>query len=165
MVPTYQSRLPLKMPKSPLNITIICVHQENFINFAIKIELRRQQDKVGNKTMSKTNNKEIMKTKGEVMAMMEANAESWVAIRTNDNQGNNESYDTAEVSAILDDIDNKGYEFSEVVPAAGIDIDVWAQGFDSEIREGLRKDLENGDLYIARFRSDEYGDMDLLIWD
>lgn len=105
-----------------------------------------------------------MKTKEDVMNMLDRERNSWTAVRSTDSNGNNESYSTAEIESILDNIEEYDFEFVGVSPAGDIDIDVWAQEFNTGTREGLRKDLAAGSLYVARFYSDERGEMDLLLW-
>lgn len=100
------------------------------------------------------------------MKMLESECGSSVAVRSTDQQGYNESYGSAEIDAILNLIDDCGYEFTGVVPvtADDIDIDVWAQDFNDEIKDNLSNDLNSGNLYVARFSSDECGEMELLVW-
>lgn len=112
-----------------------------------------------------------MKTKEEIISMLEREFGSWTAVRTADANGANENYGVCEISSLLDQdadcptIYNYEYDGCELATPDKVDLDIWAQDFGDEIKDGLRDDLKNGDLYIARFHSEEYGDMELLIWE
>lgn len=107
-----------------------------------------------------------MKTREDVISMLESERGSQVAVRTTDTQGYNESHDVIEIDDVLDAIEEGGYEFlgCQPVTPADIDIEEWAQDFDEENRESLRESLADGELYVATFSSDECGQTDLLVW-
>ncbi len=107
-----------------------------------------------------------MKTREDVISMLESERGSQVAVRSTDAQGYNESHDGMEIDDVLDAIEEGGYEFLGCQPVTSEDIDIeeWAQDFDEEIRESLRESLADGELYVASFWSDERGQKDLLVW-
>ena len=108
-----------------------------------------------------------MKTREDVISMLESERGSQVAVRSIDNQGNNESHNAMEIDDVLDAIEESGYEFIDCQPVTPEDINIeeWAQDFDEDIRESLRESLADGELYVAYFSSDERGQMDLLVWE
>lgn len=125
-----------------------------------------------------------MKTKEEVLSILESEFNSWTAAYTADANGANANYSTCEIAAMLDDLKNYGYEFIDCLKAvesnvdtedyeytvdaekgtANVDIDIWGQEFSSDAIENLRKDLKAGNLYVARFSSPEEGSYDIIIW-
>lgn len=52
----------------------------------------------------------------------------------------------------------------EPVTNEDIEIDIWAQEFDEDTIEHLRRDIDYGGYYIATFCSDYYGTQSLLVW-
>ncbi len=112
-----------------------------------------------------------MKTKEEIISMLESDTLASTAVRTTDTNGANESYVACEISTLIDEeadwltIYNYEYDGCDLATSDNVDLDVWAQEFSADNVEALRKTMESGDLYIAKFRSDEYGIMDILIWD
>ena len=55
------------------------------------------------------------------------------------------------------------YDF-EPVTNEDIDIDEWAQEFDKDTIDYLRKDIDTGGYYIATFCSEYYGTQRILVW-
>lgn len=111
-----------------------------------------------------------MKTKEEIISMLEREFSSWTAVHTTDANGANENYGVCEISALLDEdadwltIHNYEYDGCELATPDNVDIDVWAQEFDADNIAALRETMESGNLYIAKFSSDEHGTMEILIW-
>ena len=66
------------------------------------------------------------------------------------------------VWCILDD----GWELCEFEPVTNedIEIDVWAQEFDNDTIEYMRKGIDAGGYYIATFCNDCWGTQSILIW-
>lgn len=112
-----------------------------------------------------------MKTKEEVISILESDLLASTAVRTADVNGANENFGVCEISALLDEdaewltIHNYEYDGCAQATPDNVDIDVWAQEFDSDNVAALRETMESGNLYIAKFSSDEYGIMEILIWD
>lgn len=108
-----------------------------------------------------------MKTREDVISMLESERGSQVAVRSTDAQGYNESHDAFEIDDVLDAIEEGGYEFLGCQPVTPEDINIeeWAQDFDEDIRESLRQSLADGELYVASFRTEERGQLDLLVWE
>ena len=52
----------------------------------------------------------------------------------------------------------------EPVTNEDIDIEVWAQEFDNETIENLRKAIDDGGFYIATFHNEEWGTQRILVW-
>ncbi len=112
-----------------------------------------------------------MKTKEEIISMLEREFNSWAAVRTTDANGGNENYGVCEISSLIDEdadwltIHNYDYDGCEPATPENIDLDVWAQEFDADNVAALRETMESGNLYVAKFSSGEYGIMEILIWD
>lgn len=66
------------------------------------------------------------------------------------------------VWCILDD----GWELCEFRPVTNEDIDIheWAQEFDDDTIEHLRKDIDAGGFYIATFCNETVGTQKILVW-
>lgn len=111
-----------------------------------------------------------MKTKDEVISMLESDLNASTAIHTTDANGGNENYGVCEISSLIDEdadwltIHNYEYDGCEKATPDNVDIDVWAQEFDADNVAALRETMESGNLYIAKFSSDEHGTMEILIW-
>lgn len=112
-----------------------------------------------------------MKTKDEVISMLESDLNASTAVRTADANGANENYGVCEISSLIDEdadwltIHNYDYDGCEPATPENIDLDVWAQEFDADNVAALRETMEFGNLYVAKFSSGEYGIMEILIWD
>lgn len=111
-----------------------------------------------------------MKTKEEVISILESDLLASTAVRTADVNGANENFGVCEISALLDEdaewltIHNYVYDGCEQATPDNVDLDVWAQEFDADNVASLRETMEQGDLYVAKFSSEEHGAMDILIW-
>lgn len=94
-----------------------------------------------------------------------------------DEQGFNGAYSSAYVDdlfeeEILADSHNpwclldEDWELRNFEPVTNedIEIDIWAQEFDEDTIENLRRDIDYGGYYIATFCSDYYGTQSLLVW-
>lgn len=112
-----------------------------------------------------------MKTKEEVISTLESDLNASTAIRTIDANGANENYGVCEISALIDEdadcltIHNYEYDGCELATPDNVDLNVWAQEFDSDNVAALRETMESGNLYVAKFSSDQNGVMEILIWD
>lgn len=112
-----------------------------------------------------------MKTKEEIISMLESDLNASIAIRTTDANEANENYGVCEISSLIDEdadwltIHNYEYNGCEKATPDNVDIDVWAQEFDADNVAALRETMESGNLYVAKFSSGEYGIMEILIWD
>lgn len=112
-----------------------------------------------------------MKTKEEIISMLEREFGSWTAVRTADANGANENYGVCEISSLIDEdadrltIHNYVYDGCELATPDNVDIDVWVQEFDADNIAALRETMESGNLYVAKFSSGQYGVMEILIWD
>lgn len=112
-----------------------------------------------------------MKTKEEVLAMIDCMNGCYTAAYTADINNYNGSYTAYPVDALIDE-DSEEYLGSEEwqmtdfhKAPADLDVDVWAQEF-AEVHVNAFKDsLFNGELYIASFWHEEKGLISLLIWD
>ena len=112
-----------------------------------------------------------MKTKEQILSMLESDLNASTAVRTADANGANENYGVCAISALLDEdadwptIHNYECDGCEQATPENVDLDVWAQQFDADNVAALRETMEQGELYVAKFRSEENGEMDILIWD
>lgn len=112
-----------------------------------------------------------MKTKEEIISMLESDLNASTAIRTADANGANENYGVCEISSLINEdadwltIHNYEYDCCELATPDNVDIDVWAQEFDADNIAALRETMGSGNLYVAKFSSDKYGVMEILIWD
>ena len=61
---------------------------------------------------------------------------------------------------------NERWELCEFKPVTNDDIDIyeWAQDFDNDTIEYLRKDIDAGGYYIATFFNDTCGTHKILVW-
>lgn len=112
-----------------------------------------------------------MKTKEEIISMLESDLNASTAVRTTDANGVNENYGVCEISSLIDEdaarltIHNYEYDGCELATPENVDLDVWAQEFDADNVAALREIMKSGNLYVAKFSSDECGAMEILIWD
>ena len=119
-----------------------------------------------------------MKTKEEVIEIIRKDMTgcytcSWSC----DNQGNNQAFSSEEVDDLLSEENKLGYHNNECIldeewelaqfePVTNEDIDVyeWAQEFDGDTIERLRKEIGEGGYYIATFCNDACGTLKILVW-
>lgn len=133
-----------------------------------------------------------VKTKEEVMDMLEREWNSLTAVRYAAPGITRGDYITGEISSLVDGLEDyeginglKDYEFVDCLKAvdtapesedyefttnteqgtASVNIDVWAQEFGQEEVASLKAALAAGELYVARFWSPEKGSCDILIWE
>lgn len=94
-----------------------------------------------------------------------------------DNQGNNQAFASQEVDDLLSEENKLGYYNNECIldeawelrqfqPVTNEDIDIyeWAQEFDGDTIERLRKEIDEGGYYIAAFCNDTCGALKILVW-
>lgn len=115
----------------------------------------------------KTNNVE----KEKVVNAIESMFGSYTCMLSADKNGNNSNYGTCEANCFFDEdsecfILSEDWKLEKVVKVTkeNCDLDVWAQEFDEKTRSELKNDLEDGELYIASFKSEDKGTMDIIIW-
>ncbi len=109
--------------------------------------------------------------KEKVINAIESMFGSWTCMLSADKNGNNSNYGTCEANCFLDEdseccILSENWQLTKVVEAKeeNCDLDVWAQEFDEETRRSLKNDLEDRELYIASFKNEDKGTMDIIIW-
>lgn len=98
---------------------------------------------------------------------------TFTPVRTTDNNGFNENYSCMPVDSFFDEesqecLLGEDWSFVEIQDAntENVDMNVWAQEFDSEESIGSLKDsLQNNQIKIASFRSEKYGNMDIMLWE
>ena len=105
-----------------------------------------------------------MKTYNEINSMLENESNSYTAIRVADANGANVNYGACEIDALIDAINNYDYDGCELANADNVDLDVWGQGLNADNVAALRETMAAGNLYIAKYSSDENGTMEILIW-
>ena len=94
-----------------------------------------------------------------------------------DEQGFNGAYSSAYVDDLFEEeilvdshnpwcILDEEWELRNFEPVTNedIDIEVWAQEFDDETIENLRKAIDDGGFYIATFHNEEWGTQRILVW-
>ena len=94
-----------------------------------------------------------------------------------DEQGYNGSFSSQYVNDLFKeenqvDDDNvwcllhEGWELLEFEPVTNDDIDIyeWAQEFDNDTIEYMKKDIDAGGYYIATFCDDTWGTQKILVW-
>ena len=119
-----------------------------------------------------------MKTKDEVIEMIRMDMTgcytcSWSC----DEQGNNQAFASQEVDDLLNEENKLGYHNNECIldeewelrqfqPVTNEDIDIyeWAQEFDGDTIERLRKEIDEGGYYIATLCNDACGTLKILVW-
>ena len=120
-----------------------------------------------------------MKTKDEVIEMIKKNMTGCYTCEYScDEQGNNHNYGSVYVDDLFDEEDSLGYDNTRnlekdtwemesfySVTNDDIDIEEWAQEFDKETIEQLRKDIDDGCFYKAIFYNDCVGTRALLVWE
>jgi len=96
---------------------------------------------------------------------------SWTCMLSADKNGNNSNYGTCEANCFLDEdsdscILSENWQLTKVVEATkeNCDLDIWAQEFDEGTKSNLKRNLEDRELYIASFKNDDKGTMDIIIW-
>lgn len=117
-------------------------------------------------------------TKEEVIEIIRKNMSGcYTCCYSCDEQGFNGAYSSAYVDdffeeEILVDSHNpwclldEEWELRNFEPVTNkdIDIEVWAQEFDDETIDNLRKDIDDGGFCIATFHNEEWGTQSLLVW-
>lgn len=110
-----------------------------------------------------------MKTIEEVIGMLESMMGCMTPVYSADTQGYNASYNAVVVDDMLErefapgnDWNLTGYRQAD---ASEIDIEVWAQELPQNAVKAMAQTMADGDLYIASFRSDSLGYMEVMIWE
>lgn len=112
-----------------------------------------------------------MKTKEEVLAMIDCMNGCYTAAYTADINNYNGSYTAYPVDALIDEdseeyLGSEEWQMTEFYKApANLDVDIWTQEFSEEHVNAFKNSLVNDDLYIASFVHGEKGLISLLIWE
>lgn len=95
----------------------------------------------------------------------------WVPVRETDVNGANENYSMYEVNLFFDEdmnycLESDEWEFcgERKADAENTDIEIWAQEAEDGNIEALRRTVETGHMYIATFRHESEGCMEVMYW-
>lgn len=112
-----------------------------------------------------------MKTENEVLDMLKDMNGCYTAAYTTDEQGCNSAYSAYNVDWLLDEDNDEcllhddwymtGFEEATL---ENVDLDEWAQEFDSKTVETYKAQMADGDLFVAHFENDNLGSISILIW-
>ena len=117
-------------------------------------------------------------TKNEVINIIKENMWGcYTCVYSCDEQGYNSAYSACPVELLFAEEDTAGGHNPDCLYDEGwtlgsyehitnedIDIDEWAQEFDDDTIEQLRRDIDDGIFYKAVFYNDDWGTQEILVW-
>lgn len=113
-----------------------------------------------------------MKTKHDVLEMLELMTGSYTPAYVSDAQGNNGAYCAYNVDWLFDEDSNEylraddwSFEGLRLADPANIDVDVWAQEFEKRDIDDFKTMMKNSQLCIAKFRHEDRGVIELMVWE
>lgn len=113
-----------------------------------------------------------MKTKEDVLEILELMTGMYIPCYVSDEQGNNGSYCAYNVDCLLDEdsntyliADDWSFDGLRLADPINVDLDVWAQEFDKRDIDDFKSMMENNQLYIAKFSHEDRGVIELMVWE
>lgn len=115
--------------------------------------------------------------KEEVLKKIESIRGCYTCVYSCNEQGNNGAYHCEPVDGLLDEEIEENYnawclkedawvlDSFESITNNDIDIDIWAQEFNHETIDIIRKQIDEVSYYLAVFSNDNVGTQKILVWE
>lgn len=113
-----------------------------------------------------------MKTKQDVLNALELMMGSYTPACVCDANGSNAAYCAYNVDWLFDEdsdeyirADEWSFEGLRLADPINVDLDVWAQEFEKRDIDDFKSMMENNQLYIAKFRHEDKGIIEFMVWE